>query len=128
MCGGKRHPPEGTQDDMADLVPFQEGNESWPLCYPYRQGGHRCEEQLPGMPFLNLKEVEAEVALCPIQDTIETIQNNIEGFTKREVEGEKAACKAQGMLGHLTDCTFLGMVCSNMLSNCSITEDAVQKC
>jgi hypothetical protein len=32
-----------------------------------------------GMPFLNLKVVEAEVALCLIQDTIKTVWNNMEG-------------------------------------------------
>jgi hypothetical protein len=32
------------------------------------------------MPLLNLKEVEAEVALCLIQDTIKTVWNNMEGF------------------------------------------------
>jgi hypothetical protein len=78
-----------------------------------------------GMPSLNLKEVEAEVALCLIQDTIKTVWNNMEGFTKREVEEEKVACKAQGMLGHPMDRQFLGMVSLSMISNCSITKNAV---
>ncbi len=80
------------------------------------------------MPFRNLKEVEAEVALCLIQDqdTIETVQNNMEGFTKHEVEEAKAACEAQGMLGHPTNCKFLGMVHPNMISNCSITKNAIK--
>jgi hypothetical protein len=50
----------------------------------------------------------------------------MEGFTKCEVEEAKAARKAQGMLGHPTDSKFLGMVCSNMIPNCSITEKAVK--
>jgi hypothetical protein len=78
------------------------------------------------MPFLNLKEVEAEVALCLIQDTIKTVWNNMEVFTKHEVEEAKAARKAQGMLGHPMDRKLLGMVCSNMISNCSITENTVK--
>jgi hypothetical protein len=77
--------------------------------------------------FLNLKKVEAEVALCLIQDIIKTVWNNMEGFTKREVEEAKAAHKAHEMLGHPTDCKFLGMVCSNMISNCVITDNAVKK-
>ncbi len=47
-----------------------------------------------GMTFLNLKEVEAEVALCLIQDAVKTVWNNMEGFTRRKVEEAKAACKA----------------------------------
>jgi hypothetical protein len=77
--------------------------------------------------FLNLKEVETEVALCLIQDIIKTVWNNMEGFTKREVEEAKAAHEAHEMLGHPTDCKFLGMVRSNMISNCGITENAVKR-
>jgi hypothetical protein len=71
-------------------------------------------------------EAEAEVALCLIQDTIEVVRINMEGFTKREVEEAKATCKAQGMLGHPTDYEFLGMVCLIMIYNCSITKNAVK--
>jgi hypothetical protein len=71
------------------------------------------------MLFLNLKEVEAEVALCLIQDTIETVWNNTEGFTKREVEEVKAAHESQGMLGHPTDNEFLEWYFSNIIFNCS---------
>jgi hypothetical protein len=60
-----------------------------------------------GMPYLNLKEVKAEVALCLIQDAIQTIHGKMEGFTKQEVEEAKAACKVQGMLGHPTNREFL---------------------
>jgi hypothetical protein len=78
------------------------------------------------MPFLNLKELEGEVALCLIQDTINMVQKNMEGFTKRKVEEAKAARKAQGMLGHPTDSNFLGMVASNMIANCDVTKNAVK--
>ncbi len=61
------------------------------------------------MPFLNLKEVEVEVDLCLIQDTIETVQNNMESFTKHELKEEKAARETQEMLGQPMDCKFLGM-------------------
>jgi hypothetical protein len=79
-----------------------------------------------GMPFLNLKELEGGVTLCLIQDTINTFQKNMEGFTKRKVEEAKAACKAKGMLGHPTDREFLGMVHSNMIANCDVTKNAVK--
>ena len=78
------------------------------------------------MSYLNLKEVEAEVALCLVQDAIQTVRGEMEGFTKQEVEETKAARKVQGMLGHPNDCKFLGMVCLNMIANCDVSESAVK--
>ena len=79
-----------------------------------------------GMLYINLKELEGEVALCLIQDMIKTVRNNMEGFTEREVKETKAAGEAQGMLGHPTDREFLGMVHSNVIANCNITENNVK--
>ncbi len=41
-----------------------------------------------GMPYLYLRECEAEVALSFVQ----TMQGNMEGFTKRKVQEVRAAC------------------------------------
>ena len=79
-----------------------------------------------GMPYLNIRDLEGEVALCLLQSTIDTIRKTMEGFTKREVEEAKAAREAQAMLGHPTDREFLGMVHSNMISNCTVTDSAIQ--
>ena len=75
-----------------------------------------------GIPYLNLKEFEAEAVLSLVQ----TVQGNMEGFTKREVEEARKAREAQGMLRHPTDRNFLGMVCGGMISNCPVTPTAVQ--
>jgi hypothetical protein len=75
-----------------------------------------------GMPYLDLKEFEAEAALSLVQ----TVRGNMEGFTKREVEELQRACEAQGMMGHSTDQDFLGMVRGGMISNCPVTPTAVQ--
>jgi hypothetical protein len=74
------------------------------------------------MPYLDLKEFEAEAALSFVQ----TVRGNMEGFTKREVEEARRAREAQRMLGHPTNCNFLGMVCGGMISNCPVTPTAVQ--
>ena len=74
-----------------------------------------------GMPYLDVRELEAEVALCFVQ----TVRGNMEGYTAREVEDARAARVAQAMLGHPTDRDFLGMVRSNMIENCPVTESAV---
>ncbi len=62
-----------------------------------------------GMPYLNIRELDGEIALCLQQDTIKTIHKNMEGFTKREVDKEKAAHEAQGMIGHPTNRDFRQM-------------------
>jgi hypothetical protein len=74
------------------------------------------------MPYLDGRDVEAEVALSFIQ----TVRGNMEGYTQREVEDAHAAREAQAMLGHPTNCGFLGMVHSGMILNCPVTPSAVQ--
>ncbi len=56
---------------------------------------------------------------------VQTMQRNMEGFTKCEVEEARKACKAQAMLGHPIDCDFLGMVRGSMISNCPMSANAV---
>jgi hypothetical protein len=73
------------------------------------------------MPYLNLREPEAKAVLSLMQ----TVQGNMEGFTKHEVEEACKACKAQAMLGHLTDRDFLGMVRGGMISNCPMSANSV---
>jgi hypothetical protein len=75
-----------------------------------------------GMPYLDLRELEAETALSFIQ----TVQGNMEGFTKCEVQEAKEAREAQGMLGHPTDRDFLGMIRNNMIPNCPVTITAAK--
>ena len=52
-----------------------------------------------GMPYLDVRDLEAEVTLCFVQ----TVRGNMEGYTAREVEDARAARVAQAMLGHPTD-------------------------
>ncbi len=82
-----------------------------------------------GMPYLDLREFEAEAVLSFAPETalslVQTVQGNMEGFTKRKVEEAQKACEAQVMLGHPTDRDFLGMVRGGMISNCPVTANAV---
>ncbi len=41
---------------------------------------------------------------------VQTVCQNMDGFTKREVKDTRAAHKAQAMLGHPTNCKFLEML------------------
>jgi hypothetical protein len=124
---------------VASVIPLKILEKIWPVSYHSAKGtnpGHFVihadagdvvvRNNQKGMPYLNLNEVEAEVALCLVQDAIETVRGEMEGLTKREVEEAKAALKAQGMLGHPTDHEFLGLVRANMIANCNVTESAVK--
>jgi hypothetical protein len=74
-----------------------------------------------GMPYLNLQELEAEVALSFVQ----TVRGNMEGYTRREVEEAYQARDVQAMVGHPTDREFLRMVRSGMIVNCPVTPTTV---
>jgi hypothetical protein len=72
---------------VVSVVPLKELDMIWPilyhskkrmnpghLIYPYRQGGHYCEEQLPWDAVPQPQgSVETEVSLCLITDTIKTV-------------------------------------------------------
>ncbi len=82
-----------------------------------------------GMPYLDLREFEAKAVLSfapkAALSFVQTVQGNMEGFTKREVEEAQKACTTQEMLGHPTNRDFLGMVCGGIISNCPVTANAV---
>jgi hypothetical protein len=120
---------------IANIVPLKMISKIWRITYDSSggmnaghfvihtdQGNIVVRKNPKGMPYINLKTVEGEVAL----DFIQTIRGNYDGFTRREVEEARAAREAQGMLGHPTDRNFLGMVRGNMVSNCPVTVSAAQ--
>ncbi len=74
-----------------------------------------------GMPYLDVRELKAEVALC----FVKTVRGNMEGYTAHKIEDVRAAQAAQVMLGHPTDQDFLGMVRANLIDNCPVTKSAV---
>ncbi len=118
---------------VATILPLKELEKLWHVPYDSRHHGGAfalrtsagdivLKNNNKGMPYLDLKEFEAEAALSPVK----SVQGNMEGFTKREVGEARRACKVQGMLGHPTDHDFMGMVHGGMISNCPVTPTAVQ--
>jgi hypothetical protein len=120
---------------IANIVPLKVLEKVWRITYDSHWGmnaGHFVIHTDMGnikvcnnkkeMPYLNLKEVEEEVALLLVQ----TIRGNMEGFTKHKVEEARTAREAQAMVGHPTDRNFLGMVHANMIPNCPITPTTVK--
>jgi hypothetical protein len=139
---------------VATIIPLEILKKIWPVTYDSRcnggcfvihtnQGNIIVKNNSKGMPYLNIRDMEAEVVLPLIQTTIgaveaamvapanavlfiQTVRGNMEGYTQREVEDACAAREAQAMLGHLTNRNFLGMVRSGMILNCPVTPNAVQ--
>ncbi len=81
------------------------------------------------MPYLDPREFKAKAILSfPPKAAlffVQPVQGNKEGFTRRKVKEAQKACKTQAMLGHPTDCNFLGMVCGGMISNCPVIVNTV---
>jgi hypothetical protein len=92
------------------------------------------------MPFINLWDLKAEVALGINEDAsqdiiqaidnadiaiVQTVRSNMNSFTKCKVNDACAARKSQAMLGHTTDCKFLGMVRNNINTSCHMTPATV---
>ena len=120
---------------IANIIPLEAIARIWRITYDSAggmnagyfvihtdQGNIKVNKNLKGMPYIDLNSVEDKVAL----DFVQTVCGNMEGFTRREVEEAREACEAQGMMGHPTDRDFLGMVCGNMVANCSVTASAAQ--
>ena len=122
-----------SKGNVATILPLKELEKLWQVVYDSRKNGGAfvlrtdagnivIKNNDKGMPYLDLKDFEAEAALSLVQ----TVRGDMEGFTKREVEEARRACEVQGMWGHPTDRNFLGMVRGGMISNCPVTPTAVQ--
>lgn len=75
-----------------------------------------------GMPYIDLDKSDHCAALCFIQ----TVHEIFAGFTKREVEEARSAHEAQAMIGNPTTREFRNMVHANIISNCTVTEQAIK--
>ena len=118
---------------VATILPLKKLEKLWHAVYDSRRHGGTfvlctdagdivLKNNYKGMPYLDLKEFKAKAVLSLVQ----TVQGNMEDFTKHEVEELQKVCEPQGMLGHPTDRNFLGMVRGGMISNCPETPTAVQ--
>jgi hypothetical protein len=118
---------------VAAILPLKVYKKIWPITYNSRchngqfvwhidQGDILIKNNSKRMPYLDIQELETKAALLFIQ----TLQSNMEGYTRHEVKEPRAAREAQAMLVHPTDQEFLGMVCSGMIFNCPVTPTAVQ--
>ena len=63
------------------------------------------------IPYINTQESKAAVEI------IQTVRNNFEGWTKKQVEKTILAHKVKEMVEHTTDESFKHMVSSKLLNN-----------
>jgi hypothetical protein len=94
------------------------------------QGQVHFHKDEQGLPYVDLEQSGQMAAIIPMQNAsqqstepegvalVQTVRENCEGYTKREVLRAKEACRAQAMIGNPSK---EGMVSSNMIKNCSIT-------
>jgi hypothetical protein len=101
---------------IANIVPFNElikhcrvtfdSTEGNNFVVHTKDGSVALHNNEAGMPYIDLEESSERAALCFIQ----TIREQFEGFTKREIEAARAAREAQAMIGHPPDREFKQLV------------------
>ncbi len=120
--------------NVATIVPLKVLERIFPILYQFYKGmnpGHFVihsdqgdvvvRNNGIGMPYLDIRELEAEAALCFVQ----TVRGNMEGYTAHKIEDARTAQAAQAMLGHPMDQDFLGMVSASLIDNCPVTKSDV---
>ena len=97
------------------------------------QGKVYFQKDEQGLPYTDLEQSGRMAAIMPMQNAsqqstepegvalVQTVRENYEGYTKRELLRAKEACRAQAMIGNQSKGDFKGMVSSNMIKNCSRT-------
>ncbi len=92
-----------------------------------------------GLPYINLDGsgreavimlLETAMAVEPKESkeefiNVQTVRENCEGYTKREIFKTKEARRAQRLIGNPSESNFRGLVRGNMTQNCPITSDNV---
>ncbi len=99
------------------------------------RGEVRFYKDEQGLPYIDLEESSdlATVMLLELVDDhseeeresatalVQTVRENYEGFTRREVLQAKEARRAQVMLGNPSEKDYKGMVSNNLIANCPVS-------
>ena len=56
---------------------------------------------------------------------VQTVRENFEGFSNKEITAAKLTCEDLGMIGHPSERNFKSMVGNNIIQNCSVTPSDV---
>ena len=97
------------------------------------QGQVHFHKDEQGLPDIDLEQSGCMAAIMLMQNAsqqttgskgmalVQTVRENYQSYTKREVLRAKEARHAQAMIGNPSKENFKGMVSSNMINDCSIT-------
>jgi hypothetical protein len=115
--------------------------DSWQGYYEVHtpSGGVKFFKDDQGLPYINLDESGQEAAVMLLETAmtvelekskeglinVQTVWENYEGCTKREILKAKEARQAQGLIGNPSKSNFRGMVREDMIRNFPITSDDV---
>jgi hypothetical protein len=97
------------------------------------QGAVKFYKDEQGLPYIDL-EASTKAAMMLLQSVqleettriktattlVQTVRENYEGYTKREILKAKEAHRGQAMIGNPSKGDYRGLVSSNMISNCPI--------
>ena len=129
-------------DGIANIISMHELEKLYRITYDSSEGYyivHTAQGQVhfhkdkQGLPYIDLEQLGCMAAIMLMQNAsqqltepegvalVQTVRENYEGYTKREVLRAKEAHCAQAMIGNPSKGDFKGMVSSNMIKNCLIT-------
>jgi hypothetical protein len=132
---------------VATIIPLKQIELIWPVSYDSGSNGglfsiHSNQGDIvvcnnnKGMPFIDLRDLETDLVLGINKDAAlaiiqamdnadvaltQTVHGNMNGLTEHKFKDAHATRKGQAMLGHPTDCKFLGMVRNNMITSYPVT-------
>ncbi len=129
-------------DGIANIISIHEPEKLYQITYDSWEGYyivHTAQGQVhfhkdeQGLPYIDLEQLGCMAVIMLMQNAsqqlmepkgmalVQTVRENYEDYTKREVLRAKEAHCAQALIGNLSEGDFKGMVSSNMIKNCSIT-------
>ena len=89
-----------------------------------------------GLPYIDLEGSKEKAAVMLLETSskrnegeatmnVQTVRENYEGFTKREILKAKEARRRQALIGNPSESDYKGMVSGNMIRNCPITRNNI---
>jgi hypothetical protein len=133
--------PEG----IANIFSMHELEKKHWITYNSRQGYYEvhtpsgtvkfCKDK-QGLPYINLDGSGGEAAVMLLKTAmgleskdnyinVQTVRENYEGYTTREVLKAKEAHRAQGLIGNPSEGDYTAMVRGNVICNCPIAPDDI---
>jgi hypothetical protein len=124
-------------DGIANIFSMNELEKKYRITYDSWEGYYtvhtangevRFYKDENGLPYIDLGESSENAAAMLVQTGsedaanvfVQTVRQNYEGYTKREILRAKEARRAMGMIGYPSEQDFKGIVSANMIRNCPI--------